>query len=154
MRVFTTLLATLASLAVVSATTDAADTLPAHVDLAAVASPGEDIPSADSNSFVVGQRSLEKRTLCAKDSDCNLVAHVLPLLYPNGAQCVKWLCVPKCGDLWDWDIFSHKCRDVSSDNENWCAVFTSPSLAIRRRKLTLSPFPCAIQRQVWSKVRA
>ncbi|GAA5917455.1 hypothetical protein JCM8208_003972 [Rhodotorula glutinis] len=90
---------------------------------ATVASPGEDASAvkeelATSGSFVKGQRSLEKRTLCGTDSDCQLVASLLPILYPNGARCEKWLCVPKCGDLMDWDIFSHKCRDVSSDTDN------------------------------------
>ncbi|GAA5934567.1 hypothetical protein JCM3775_000391 [Rhodotorula graminis] len=90
---------------------------------ASVASPGEDASTVEENpvstsGFVKGQRSLEKRTLCGTDSDCQLVASLLPILYPNGARCSKWLCVPKCGDLWDWDIFSHKCRDVSSDTDN------------------------------------
>lgn len=59
---------------------------------ATVASPGEDASAvkeelATSGSFVKGQRSLEKRTLCGTDSDCQLVASLLPILYPNGARC-------------------------------------------------------------------
>jgi len=116
-------LATVASLAVASASTS-----PAFLP------PGANPVSAPSDV------TLDKRTLCLfgvclGDTSPNYLSDVNNCgyrgnrcqsnwLFGGGAQCVSGVCAPTyCNSLFDFNWGSRQCQDVSSDTNNWCVTF-------------------------------